>query len=238
VKATTSAIVDTGGRLTQVDCQPPLTLRQLRSDDRDVCALGLVGTAAGPLAGDDLALELTLRANAHATLQAAGASIAQGSGGTRRMRTTARLAPGAGLVARPGALIVAQGGRVDVTVSIELADDAAIDWEELIVLGRTGEPAGAASLRWDVTRAGRPVLRQFIDLADPMLARWRGMANGARVLATRLVSDPDATATTVVHSPMAVTARLDEHTALTTVLGDDVAAVAATLRGMDLETVR
>src|SRR6187402_3006421 len=107
MKATTSAVVERGGRLLHVSCQPPLTVRQLRSDDPDVCALCLVGTAAGPLAGDELALELSLRAGAHATLQAAGASIAQGAGGSRGMRTTARLAAGARLVARPAALIVA-----------------------------------------------------------------------------------------------------------------------------------
>ena len=40
------------------------------------------------------------------------------------------------------------------------------DWRELIVLGRTGEPPGRVTLRWDVTRCGQPVLRQFAD-TDP-----------------------------------------------------------------------
>ena len=33
------------------------------------------------------------------------------------------------------------------------------------MLGRTGERPGLATLRWDVTRLGHPVLRQFTDLA-------------------------------------------------------------------------
>jgi urease accessory protein len=238
VRAHTTAVVEAGGRLSQVDCQPPLTLRQVRSDDAGTCALCLVGTTAGPLAGDDLTLDLVLGADARATLQAAGASIAQGSGGARTVRTAVTLDAGSHLVARPAPLIVAHGGRVDISVSIELAADAAVEWQELIVLGRSGEPPGAATLRWDVTRAGRPVLRQYIDLADPVLATWRGLTNGARVLATRLVSDPSIRTATVVHSPASVTARLDEHTALTTVLGDDAAQVEAAMRRTVLETVR
>jgi urease accessory protein len=237
MKATTTAVVQRGGRLGHLNCQPPLTLRQVRSDDDGTCALCLVGTAAGPLAGDDLTLELTLRAGARATLQAAGASLAQGGGGTRTMRTTVTLEAGAALVARPAPLIVAHGGRVDVAIVIELADDAAVEWHELLVLGRSGESPGTVTLRWDVTRAGRPVLRQFIDLADPALAKWRGMTHGARVLATRLVSDPSTSATTIVHSPTAVTARLDQHTTLTTVLGDDASQVDAVMRRTALETV-
>jgi urease accessory protein len=238
MKAHTCAVIEAGGRLTHVSCQAPLTLRQVRSDDSDVCALCLVGTAAGPLAGDDLTLELILRTGAQATLQAAGAGLAQGTGGTRTMRTTVGLHAGAQLVARAAPLIVARGGRIDVAVSIDLAADAAIDWQELIVLGRTGEAPGAATVRWDVIRAGRPVLRQYVDLADPVLANWRGMVNGARVLATRLVVDPSQAARTVVHSPLAVTARLDEHSSLTTVLGDDAAAVHALLRRTALETAQ
>ena len=121
-------------------------------------------------------------------------------------------------------------------MSIDLAADAAVEWRELIVLGRTGEPPGAATLRWDVTRAGRPVLRQFVDLADPWLAAWRGMANGARVLATTLLSDPSIEARTIVHSTTAVTAKLDDSTTLRTALGNDVSEL--TTLASELETAR
>lgn len=225
MKAHTRAVIERDGRLAELHCEPPLTMRQIRSDDAGTCALCLVGTAAGPLAGDDLALDLTLRPGARAKLQAAGASLAQGTGGSRTLRTTVTLGAGASLVARPAPLIVAHGGRIDVAVSIDLAGDAAVEWHELIVLGRTGEPPGAATLRWDVTRAGRPVLRQFVDLADPRLVAWRGMANGARVLSTALISDPLIAARTIVHSDNAVTAKLDDSTVLTTCLTDDVASM-------------
>ena len=88
------------------------------------------------------------------------------------------------------------------------------------MLGRTGEPAGHATLRWDVTRLGRPVLRQFVDLADPARA---GLTAGRRVLACALISGPALAPRTVVASPVAVAQRVDEHTLLVTVLDDDAA---------------
>ena len=44
-------------------------------------AVRLVGTAAGPLAGDDLSLSLLLAPGARASLGATGASLAQGRDG-------------------------------------------------------------------------------------------------------------------------------------------------------------
>ncbi len=231
MKARTQVIVGAGGQLAHLAGQAPLTVRQLRTDEAGACALCLVGTAAGPLAGDDFELCLTLRDAASATLQAAGAHLAQGRDAQPgSLRTRVVIGRGARLHARPGAVVVGYGARVDVAVSIELAPDAAVDWRELVVLGRTGEPAGAATLRWDVTRNGRAVLRQLVDLADPELRAWGGMSAGHRVLATSFRSDPELSARTVVHAPTAVAARLDEHTVLATVLAGDAASA---LRQLD-----
>ena len=187
VIARTTAVIEPGGVLGELACAPPLTLRQVHGEGR--CELRLVGTAAGPLAGDDLSICLELRAGARATLRATGASLAQGrdSGVHGRaavagsLSIRADLAEGADLVADPGALIVCRGSRVDVRLELALGAGAAVDWRELIVLGRTGEPPGQATLRWDVTRLGRPVLRQFVDLdPDPGPAADRGPP-GARL---------------------------------------------------------
>ena len=219
--ARTTAVVEAGGVLGELACAPPLTLRQVHGADRSGqgrCELRLVGTAAGPLAGDDLSIRLELRAGARATLRAAGASLAQG--GAAALSIRADLAERADLIADPGALILCQGSRVDVRLELALGAGAAVDWRELIVLGRTGEPAGHATLRWDVTRLGRPVLRQFVDLADPARA---GLTAGRRVLACALISGPALAPRTVVASPVAVAQRVDEHTLLVTVLDDDAA---------------
>jgi len=219
VIARTTAVVEPGGVLGAVRCAPPLTLRQVRGeapDGEQRCELRLVGTAAGPLAGDDLALSLVLRPGARATLRAAGASVAQGGGGERTLAIRADLGQGADLIAEPGVLVACAGSRIEVRVEITLGAGAAVDWRELIVLGRTGEPAGQATLRWDVTRCGEPELRQFADLG-PALYR------GGRVLACALISDPAGTARTAVESATAVAQRLNDHTVLVSVLGDDTA---------------
>jgi urease accessory protein len=228
VIARSSAVIEAGGVLGEVSCTPPLTLRQVHGDAADRCELRLVGTAAGPLAGDDLSISLRLRPGARAALAATGASLAQGRGGAGRaaaLALRAELADGADLVADPGALVVCRGSRVDVRVELVLGRGAAVRWRELIVLGRTGEPPGRATLRWDVTRLGRPVLRQFVDLADPALVAWAGLTARRRVLACTLVSDCDPawTPRTVVASATAVAQRIDDHTLLATVLDDDAA---------------
>ena len=217
--ARTTAVVEPSGVLGSVACEPPLTLRQVHGAAPDRCELRLVGTAAGPLAGDDLSLALCLRPGARAALQATGASLAQGRGVCEASALSFRvdLAAGASLFADPGALVVCAGSRVDVRLELTLGAGAAVEWRELIVLGRTGEAPGQVALRWDVTRAGRPVLRQLTDLCGsaPLLTA------GWRVLACALISDPGRAVSTVVGSATGVAQRVDERTLLASVLDDD-----------------
>ena len=229
--ARTAAVVEPGGVLGEVACAPPLTLRQVHSDVAGRCELRLVGTAAGPLAGDDLSVSLRLRPGARATLRATGASLAQGrpGGGPAVLALRADLAERSDLIADPGPLVVCHGSRVDVRVELALGPGAAVDWRELIVLGRTGEPAGKATLRWDVTREGRPVLRQFVDLADPAMTAWAGLTAHRRVLACAFISSPAGTYRTVVASPTSVAQQLAAQALLVTVLADDTAAASADL---------
>jgi urease accessory protein len=228
VIARTTAVIEAGGVLGEVFCAPPLTLRQVHSEARDRCELRLVGTAAGPLAGDELSVWVRLRPGAKATLRATGASVAQGrgQGDAAALSIRADLADGADLVADPGALVVCRGSRIDVRVELTLGAGAAVQWRELFVLGRTGEPPGRATLRWDVTRLGRPVLRQFTDLnlgTGPAPTVWSGLTTGHRVLACALIAGPAIAPRTVVAAATAIAQRVDEHTLLATVLDDDAA---------------
>jgi urease accessory protein len=226
VKSTASAVVEAGGRLIEVRSGPPLTIRRVRSEDPAICRLCLVNSAAGPLAGDEVSLELTVAAGARAELTSAGAAIAQGRGRTEPGRLISRVTVGgdAELIAEPAPLIVCAGAQVEVELHIDLAASAQLRWTELLVLGRSSEPGGAARIRWNVTRAGRPVLRQLIDLTDPELLAWPGMLGRHRVLASCLISGPDYQAVNRVLDPTAVRQRIDEHTVLVTVLDDDAAS--------------
>jgi urease accessory protein len=236
VKAHTRAVVHPGGRLGELHCTPPLTLRRVHADRPDVCALCLVGSAAGPLAGDELIAELTLTPGARATLAATGAALAQGRGGSpASLAWRVELGHRARLVADPGPLIVCEGSRVDVEVGIALAEDSHLEWRELVVLGRSTDAVpGAATIGWDVTRAGRPLLRQSVALGGTDLGDLGG-AGGHRVLASTLLTGPDVAARTVVHTRTSVAQRLDEHTVLLTVLGDGAADVTRALAALRAE---
>lgn len=222
------AVVAAPAHLEVLACTPPLTLRRIYDDDDGMCALCLVGTAAGPLAGDDLTLSLHLRAHARARLTATGAMIAQGrtDGLRSTVRTRVSLDTGAQLTADPGPLIVCAGARVDLGVRIDLAADAVVSWRETIVLGRAGAPAGAATIKWDVTVAGTPLLRQLLDLSDAGAQRSPSLFAGATVMTSELLVAPTIRARTVVASSRAAAQQLSDHGVLLTVLGDDAATVA------------
>jgi urease accessory protein len=229
VIATARAVIEAGGVLREAASQPPVTLRQVRGDDPGTCTVCVVGSAAGPLAGDHVELDVEVRPGASAALIATGASLAQGrkllGAGTVAGRLSTRLtvAERARLSGEPAPLIVCAGSAVEVELDIRLAATASLVWRETLVLGRLGEFPGAASLDWRVSRAGRPVLRQRIDLRNPELLRWPGMLAGAAVLASALVTGPGVRARTVIDSPTGVSQPIDDRTALVTVLDPDAA---------------
>lgn len=205
-------------------------MRQVRAEAQGAVGLCQVGTAAGPLPGDDLELVLDIGAGARVEFGATGASLAQGRGTeAARVRSRAVVGDFAQLRARPGPLIACRDASVAVEVSLALATNAHVEWHELVVLGRTGEPGGAVTLHWDVTRDRVPVLRQSIDLADPFLRTWRGMTAGHRVLGTVLISGPTVRARTQVFSPTAVAQRVAPDTVLITVLAAGAAEAKAVL---------
>jgi urease accessory protein len=216
--ATASAVIARDGRLEHVSSQPPLTLRRLHHADRGTCALGLVGSAAGPLAGDELNLNLDVAPGARATLAAAGASIAQGRAGAPAcVRTMVTVGAGGSLEAEPGPMIVCDGASVQVWLELDVAADAELSWREVLVLGRTGEPGGSAVLHWNVTRGGQPLLRQTLDLSERGQTTWSGAVGRHRVITTELrIGAFDAA--TIIHSRTDVTQRIADGATLRTTL--------------------
>jgi urease accessory protein len=234
VIARSVAVIEAGGVLRRVASQPPLTIRQVRSADREVCVLCLVGSAAGPLAGDEVSFELTVGPDAAAMILASGASIAQGIAGRAPSRLSSVVTVGerGRLTARPAALIVSAGSSVLVRIALVLAETATASWRELLVLGRAGEAGGSVVLHWSVHRSGRPVLVQTIELTEDASMGWPGMLGANRVVASALISGPGVVARTLVDSPTAVCQKVDEQTVLITVLDQD--AVSAERRLSEL----
>ncbi len=233
------AVVEPGGVLRTMTSQPPLTLRRIHADAPDTCALCLVGSAAGPMEGDDLRLDLTVAPGARASLTASGASLALGRRGEHAALDVG-IAVGAGgsLVGETGPLIVGAGARLDVGVTIELVGDATLTWSELVVLGRTGELGGAVRLTWNVTRDGRAVLRQSTDLTDRALRDWPGMTSGARVLATVLRMGPGVPARSRALSARVAAHRLADGAELLTVFADDTLSAARAVAALSADGER
>lgn len=224
LRARSAVRVETGGVLRELRCQPPLGVRRVYGPP-DECALCLVGTAAGPLPGDDLRLTLDVGTDARATLISAGASIALGAdvrtARAASLRTEVAVAPGGSLDGAPPPLIVARGAVVESAVAIRLGTGAFVRWQETVVLGRAGERGGRLRMRWDVTRDGLALLRQGVDLGDPALARWPVMLHRRRVLVSVLLAGPGVAARTIVQGSQATAARLADDAVLITVLDDD-----------------
>jgi urease accessory protein len=230
VIALATAAVSASGAVRRFASAPPLTLRQVNGEDPSSTTLCLVGSAAGPLAGDQLTIELDVAEDARACLIATGAMMAQGDGDMpARLLTRVSVAAGATLDVEPGPLIVCAGGSVDVRIEIELDPTASLRWRELLILGRFNEPAGAVRLSWHVDSGDQPLLRQTIDLTDRERTAWPGMLQGKRVMLSELAVQPGTIHRTVVHSPTAVIQRLNENASLTSVLADDAAAAVRVL---------
>jgi urease accessory protein len=148
-------------RLPVLRSQVPLVLR------RTAEAVYLVSAAAGPLGGDRLTLRITVRAGATLRLRTVAASVALPGpdGGESLLAVTALVEPGGALEYLPEPVVVADGARHATAIRVTVADGARLLLRDELILGRHGERGGSyrGSLRVDY--AGRPLLRQSLDVS-------------------------------------------------------------------------
>jgi urease accessory protein len=209
-------------RLPVLSSQVPLVLRRTPE------AVYLVGGAAGPLGGDDLRLDIEVRAGATLRIRTAAASVALPGrgGGESRLRITATVGPGARLEYLPEPVVVADGARHRVEVHVSLAGDATLLLRDEVVLGRHGERGGACVTRLRADVGGAPLLRHEVavdgtdevSLGPAVLAGHR--AYGSLLAAGPGVRPPASCADGVAVMP------LGDHAVLVTALAPD----ARTLR--------
>ena len=144
---------------------PPLSLRQTGPG-----RVHLVSTAAGPLGGDRLRLDLHVRPGATLTVATVAGTLVLPGDGESVMEVHATVAAGAALAFLPEPTVLAAGCRHRSAVRLSLAADAAVTWREEIVFGRYGEAPGRCRARFDATVDGRPLLRQELVVGDPDVA--------------------------------------------------------------------
>jgi urease accessory protein len=198
VRASAALVAEVHGdgptRLVDLRGEPPLLPRRTGTAPDGAALVYLVGGAAGPLAGDVLALAVDLGPGARVEIRSVAATIAlpgrapSGKAGWSRLDLTVRVGPGAELRWLPEPLIAAAGCRHITRAEIDIAAGGRLRWRDEIVCGRHGEQPGDLRSELEVRYAGQPLLAH--DLAvGPDSPGWAGpaMLGGARAAGSLLV---------------------------------------------------
>jgi urease accessory protein len=174
-------------RLPVLRSQAPLVLR--RTPD----AVYLVGGAAGPIGGDTLDLRIEVRDGAVLRVRTAAAAVAlPGPDGLESVLTvTATVGPGARLEYLPEPVVVSGGARHATVFQVTLAEGASLLLRDELILGRHGEPGGAARTSLRVDYAGRALLRQALEVSGTDQASpGPAILAGHRAVGTALRAGP------------------------------------------------
>jgi urease accessory protein len=167
----------------------------------------LVSAAAGPLAGDDLRLDITVGSGARLVVRSVAATVALPGRepGPSRLVVSAEVADGGALEFEPEPTVIAAGAEHWSVIDVRLGVTATLRLREEILLGRFGEPPGSfhGTLRVDVATPTRtadharplrssPLLRQEL-LLGPDAPGMRGPAHlgPARAVGSLLVAGPE-----------------------------------------------
>jgi urease accessory protein len=210
-------------RLPVLRSQAPLVLR--RTPD----AVYLVGGAAGPVGGDALDLRIEVRDGAFLRIRTAAAAVAlPGPDGLESVLTvTALVGARARLEYLPEPTVVCAGARHATIIQVTMAEGASLLLRDELVLGRHGEPGGASrsSLRADY--AGRPLLRQALEVSGTDQASLgSAVLAGHRAAGTLLRVNPAGADTAAQRDPWVAVMPLAGPGILVTALAHD----AVTLR--------
>ena len=181
-----------GTTLVEVHGETPLLLRQTPARN-GTPTVYVVGGAAGPLAGDDLRLDIEVGAEAAVRVHSVAASVALPGrpGAVSRMVVRAVVHAGATLHWLPEQLVAAAGCAHLAEAHIDLAAGASLRWRDELICGRFGEAPGSAVVHTHVDHDGRPLLRQSLAVG-PHAPGWAGPAvlGGAPATGSLLVVDP------------------------------------------------
>lgn len=139
----------------------------------------LVGSAAGPLGGDDVGLEVLVGPGAEVVVVGVAAAVVLA--GRSRLAVSFAVADGGTLVYRPEPTVVTH--RADHTVDLHavLGAGARLRAREVLVAGRSGEAPGRCRSRTRVDGPAGPLLAQVQELGEP------AQLAGCRVLATEVL---------------------------------------------------
>jgi len=176
-----------GGRtvLATMRSGPPLTVRATAPG-----RVHLVSTAAGPLGGDDLALDIEVAPGTALEVRSVASTLVLPgfTGAESLMTITARVGAGAFLRFAPEPTVLAADCLHRMAVRLDLAEDARVFWREEIVFGRYGERPGRCHARFDAVLSGVPLLRQEFVVGDPEIDGSSAVYGDARCVGSTLIT--------------------------------------------------
>ena len=155
----------------------------------------MVGTAAHPIGGDILSLQVAVGAECAASVRSASATLARrgppAGPGVSRMLTAVRIGREASLAWMPEPGIGACGSDHLNETRVRMNADARLIWRDEFVIGRHGENPGTWRSRLRIT-VGKTVVLSSEVSAGPAAAAWssRSVLAGARAVSTLVVIDP------------------------------------------------
>lgn len=193
MKATALLTVEvSGGRSVarELRSQAPMTLvpRRTSTATDGTAVVHLVSSAAGPVGGDLVDLRVRVGAGARLRLSGTAATVALPGRGSSRSTVRIEVDEGGTVEYLPEPTVISSRADHAAELTVELAAGARARCRETLVLGRCGEPSGRLTATTHVTRSGRPLLRQRLDLGDARTAASTGYLAGARVLATETIA--------------------------------------------------
>jgi urease accessory protein len=194
-------------RCTTLRSDPPLGLRTTGGGDDGEASVHLVGTAAGPLGGDELCLTVTVGAGARLAVRSVAASVVLPgldgwsptrspveadhgtNGATSYVEMVGDVAAGGSLrwLTEPTILVAGCDHRTATRITLDAG--ASLVWREVVVLGRHSEPSGSLLQRLRVDVDGRPLVSNDLAVgpAWPGSQGPAGVGPDARAVATIVV---------------------------------------------------
>lgn len=161
-------------------CTAPLWFRW------DTETLWLVGSGASPAGEDQIRVHVDVGPDVSVRVRSVAATVVYAArGGGTRWRTELTVGAGAHVDWQPEPVIVTGRARHHATTLVDAAASASVLLDEIVVLGRAGETAGAFASSLDVRVDDNAVLLTSIDSSVP---GWSGPGgvDGAKVVANRL----------------------------------------------------
>lgn len=152
-------IVARGTRL-DLRCEPPITLRSTPD------GVYLVGSAAGPVGGDDLHLRVDVGSGTRLSIRSAAAAMHHPAPtpAPSTFSFDVGVGPGCHLDWQPEPAIFVRGCDHRIITRMHLAASAGLLWREELVLGRHDEEPGSVLARLVVDRAGHPLIRNEVRI--------------------------------------------------------------------------